>query len=136
VVYYSEKKPLANVKGFERRRLAPALRSNATAADLVAILKSAAAATAWQAQAAAAEACPVREWVYFSASNSSRTAQHVHSENVWLGGGGVTAFNHYDASHNAFCQLHGRTLVTALSPISLSYNVWAHDEVALAVETA
>ena len=26
--------------------------------------------------------------------------------------------------------------VTALSPISLSYNVWAHDEVALAVETA
>jgi len=79
VVYYSEKKPLANVKGFERRRLAPALRSNATAADLVAILKSAAAATAWQAQVAAAEACPVREWVYFSASNSSRTAQHVRT---------------------------------------------------------
>lgn len=34
-------------------------------------------------------------------------ASNIHSENFWLGGGGVTAFNHYDASWNAYAQLHG-----------------------------
>ena len=216
--YHATKKPLAKVKHFDRRFTQRVLR-NSTAADLIAQLR-------WLASEndlliRPDNACLPQTWVYFSATNDSATAQFVrdrvdiadlaqlagaragrpdgatiHSENVWIGGAGVTSWNHYDASWNAFAQLNGRKrfvlsapavgdrlqpysylhphfrrtqqaaidvdgadrgvagtttvvleagdvlvlppfyfhMVTALSPVSVSYNVWAHDGATLRVQ--
>ena len=143
IKYFSSKKPLAKVRGFEGRHTVT--MSNLSISTLMALFERHAAEALWHRHTTKQNgSCDVREWHYCSATNgsaaldwvrawpfmasvlhqmkalaaaSARTDNaSVHSENLWLGAGGVTAFNHYDASHNAFAQVHGRKVFRITVP--------------------
>ena len=85
--------------------------------------------------------CPaLRRWHYYAATNDSSAAvaavrrsipmasllerrlvsmagAPLHSENLWIGGGGVSAWAHYDASWNAFLQLRGTKRWLLVDPV-------------------
>ena len=134
VLYHSHKKPLAGVRGFHERST-EALH-NVSTSLLLSLLEARHAADAWRRTSVDdAHDCPRRDWLYFSAPNGTAPLEYarsqpelsalldriselaatsagagrsvVHSQNLWLGGAGVTSWNHYDASHNAFAQVLG-----------------------------
>ena len=140
VFYYSAKKPLAAVRSFHER---PAyVMKNMSAAQLLHNLKASASAAAWDEALVAPDRCSRREWWYYSAPNSTEAmavarrhvdialleravtsigagddaATEVHSINLWVGGAGVVAASHYDASINLFVQLHGRKRFLLTAP--------------------
>ncbi|KAL1521038.1 hypothetical protein AB1Y20_022593 [Prymnesium parvum] len=127
MLYYSSKKPLAQVKSFHKR---PSTLRNMSATELLQSLHETATAAAWDESFLEAAICAQRSWWYYSAPNTTTSvavtrkhvdiqlleqavtrmstgSAHVHSINLWLGGAGVTASTHYDASVNFFAQLHG-----------------------------
>ena len=133
VIYYSAKKPLAAVKGWNR--INTEKLHNMSLAALLQQLR----VDRFRRQLDNAEKrCAAHTWHQFSAPNGSETLAAVraalrnaslipklvaatapnlslHSENVWVGGGDVSSFNHYDSSYNAFVQIVGtkRWLLTS-----------------------
>lgn len=73
--YYSSKKPLTRVRGFEQATLRSTVRSHRdmSAADLMARLRETAASSAWdEATGATSATCAARSWWSFSAPNGTR----------------------------------------------------------------
>ena len=128
------------MKGFDRPLTEAIVRTNTTAGQLFDLLRQAesegAGASSWWLPEPL-PTCSPASWYYFSVPANqtgvgqavraqldvAALAQHVgaasvHSENVWIGGGGVMATNHYDASHNVFVQLHGRKRFVLSDPVA------------------
>ena len=131
VLYWSAKKPIAKVKGWHQRQTRRV--HNMSLSTLVSKLK-ADAFDRFLDTTREQDCLAAQTWHSFSAANGSKAVAAVrvllgdagltlkqlvrsfapeglsldlHSENVWIGGGGVSAWNHYDSSFNAFLQLHG-----------------------------
>ena len=145
VLYHSHKKPLAGVRGFHERST-DSLHNISTAALLSLLEARHAADAWRRSRGDDLHDCPRHDWYYFSAPNgtapieyarsrpqlaavldrigalaatsagASDAGRSVHSQNLWLGGAGVTAWNHYDASHNAFAQVVGHKIFRLTAP--------------------
>ena len=134
VTYYNAKKPLAAVKGWNRintERL-----HNMSLASLLQQLRVDTFRRKFIAEGD--DRCAAHTWHKFSAANGSTTMAEfrarlqntsipklfdsmapnltLHSENVWIDGGGVSSFNHYDASYNAFLQIVGTKRWLLINP--------------------
>ena len=156
ISYHASKKPLAAIRGFHERKtvavrnvsaanLLDALTRSAMAHVIPGIE---------QGIEQGSRTCHVRDWHYYSAANDSATMalvrsipqsasvlhllaslaatgaesgrEAVHSANIWLGGGGVTSFNHYDASFNAFAQWTGRKTFYLTGPRAAESHLEVH----------